>query len=69
MVRKPFTQKQCLSIAGAQEVMMGGEESSTRFKAKILKIVKDLTNRGKHKEASELFNKYFGDDNGKNRFT
>jgi hypothetical protein len=49
--------------------MMGGEESSTRFKAKILKIVKDLTNRGKHKEASELFNKYFGDDNGKNRFT
>ena len=48
---------------------MDGEESSTRFKAKILKIVKDLTNRGKHKVASELFNNYLGDDNGKNRFT
>jgi hypothetical protein len=48
---------------------MDGAESSTRFKAKILKIVKDLTNHGKHLEASKLFNKYFGDDNGKNRFT
>lgn len=46
---------------------MGGEGSSTRFKVKILKIIKDLTNQGKHKEASELFKKYFGDNNGKNR--
>ena len=45
---------------------MGGEEFSTNFKRKILKIVKDLTNHGKHKEASELFNKYFGGTNGKN---
>jgi len=45
---------------------MGGEESSTRFKAKILKIVKDLTNHGKHLEANQLYQKYFGGTNGKN---
>ena len=51
---------------------MAGEESSTEcsaeFKMKILKRVKELTNCGKHKEASELFNIYFphiGGQNGK----
>ncbi len=48
---------------------MGGEESSTEFKKKILDEVKKLTNHGKHKEASELFNIYFpntiGGNNGK----
>ena len=46
---------------------MYGEGSSTKFKAKILRVVKDLTEQGKYKEASELFNKYFGETNGKNR--
>ena len=49
---------------------MAGEEFSTEFKAKILEQVKKLTNHGKHKEASELFNIYFpnfGGQNGKNR--
>ncbi len=48
---------------------MDGEESSTRFKAKMLKVIKDLTNNGRHKEASELFEIYFpnlGGQNGKN---
>jgi hypothetical protein len=48
--------------------MMGGEESSTEFKKKILEEVRKLTNHGKHKEASELFNIYFpniGGSNGK----
>jgi len=48
---------------------MGGEESSIEFKRKILEEVKKLTNYGKHKEASELFNIYFpniGGNNGKN---
>jgi hypothetical protein len=48
---------------------MDGEESSINFKRKILQKVKDLTNHGKHLEASKLFDKYFGDNNGKNRFT
>jgi hypothetical protein len=45
---------------------MGGEEFSINFKRKILKKIKDLTNHGKHLEASKLFNQYFGDNNGKN---
>jgi hypothetical protein len=44
---------------------MAGEESSINFKAKMLKVIKELTNNGKHKEANELFNKYFGGPNGK----
>jgi hypothetical protein len=69
MVRKPFTPKQFSNIVGAQEEMMGGEGSSTEFKKKILEEVKKLTNQGKHKEASELFDIYFpniGGNNGKN---
>ena len=48
---------------------MDGAESSIRFKAKMLKVIKDLTNNGRHKEASELFEIYFpnlGGQNGKN---
>ena len=48
---------------------MDGEESLTEFKKKILDEVRKLTNHGKHKEASELFNIYFpniGGNNGKN---
>jgi hypothetical protein len=49
--------------------MMDGAESSINFKRKILQKIKDLTNHGKHLEASKLFDKYFGDYNGKNRPT
>jgi hypothetical protein len=66
MVRRPFIPKQFSSIVGAQEETMGGEESSIDFKRKILKIIKDLTNHGKHKEANDLYQKYFGGNNGKN---
>jgi len=66
MVRRPFTQKQFSSTVGVQEEMMGGEESSTNFKMKILKIIKYLTNHGKHREANDLYTKYFGGPNGKN---
>jgi hypothetical protein len=48
---------------------MDGEGSSPEFKKKILEEVKKLTNHGKHKEASELFNIYFpniGGTNGNN---
>jgi hypothetical protein len=48
---------------------MDGVEFSTEFKRKILEEVKKLTNQGKHKEASELFDIYFpniGGNNGKN---
>ena len=38
---------------------MDGEGSSINFKRKILQKVKNLTNHGKHKEASELFKIYF----------
>ena len=48
---------------------MDGAESSTRFKAKMLKVIRKLTNHGKHVEANELYQRYFGDNNGKNRFT
>ncbi len=44
---------------------MAGEGSSTNFKAKMLKVIRELTNNGKHKEANDLFNKYFGGQNGK----
>lgn len=43
---------------------MGGEGSSTNFKSKILQKVKELTDQGKHKEASELFKIYFPDIGG-----
>jgi hypothetical protein len=64
MVRRPFTLKQFSSTAGVQEVMMGGEGSSTEFKKRILEEVKKLTDHGKHKEASELFKIYFPDIGG-----
>jgi hypothetical protein len=48
---------------------MDGEESSTRFKAKMLKVIRELTNNGRHLEANELYQRYFGDNNGKNRST
>ena len=69
MVRKPFIPKQFLNTVGVQEVRMDGEGSSPEFKKKILEEVKKLTNHGKHKEASELFNIYFpniGGTNGNN---
>jgi hypothetical protein len=44
---------------------MDGEESSINFKRKILKVIKNLTNTGKHKEANDLYQKYFGVPNGK----
>ena len=69
MVRKPFTQKQFSNTAGVQEATMDGAESSTRFKAKMLKVIRELTNNGKHIEANELYQRYFGDYNGKNRST
>jgi hypothetical protein len=69
MVRRPFTPKQFYTIVGVQEVRMDGEGFSPEFKKKILEEVKKLTNHGKHKEASELFNTYFpnvGGTNGNN---
>jgi len=48
---------------------MDGEESSINFKRKILKVIKELTNNGRHVEANELYQRYFGDNNGKNRST
>jgi hypothetical protein len=65
MVRRPFTPKQFSSTVGVQGEMMGGEESSINFKRKILKVIKDLTNTGKHREANDLYQKYFGGPNGK----
>ena len=44
---------------------MAGEESSTNFKRKMLKVIKDLTNHGNHVEANQLYQKYFGGPNGK----
>ena len=46
---------------------MDGAEYSTSFKRKILQRIKDLTNHGKHVEANELYQRYFGDNNGKSR--
>ena len=48
---------------------MDGAESSINFKRKMLKVIRDLTNNGKHVEANELYQRYFGDNNGKNRLT
>jgi hypothetical protein len=48
---------------------MENENSSTNFKRKMLKVIRDLTNNGKHVEANELYQRYFGDNNGKNRST
>jgi hypothetical protein len=69
MVRRLFTPKQCSSTAGVQEETMDGAESSINFKRKMLKVIRDLTNNGKHVEANELYQRYFGDNNGKNRST
>ena len=44
---------------------MDGEGSSTNFKRKILKVIKDLTDNGKQREANELYQRYFGGTNGK----
>jgi len=44
---------------------MAGEEFSTSFKRKILQRIKDLTNHGKHVEANQLYQKYFGGNNDK----
>jgi hypothetical protein len=44
---------------------MDGEGSSTNFKRKILKVIKDLTDNGRQKEANELYQRYFGGTNGK----
>ena len=44
---------------------MAGEESSINFKRKMLKVIKDLTNHGKHVEANQLYQKYFGGPHGK----
>jgi hypothetical protein len=44
---------------------MDGAESSINFKRKILQRIRELTNHGKHKEANELYLKYFGDNHGK----
>ena len=66
MVRKPFTPKQFSSTVGVQEATMAGEEFSINFKRKILQRIKDLTNHGKHVEANQLYQKYFGGNNGKN---
>ena len=46
---------------------MDGEEFSINFKRKILQRIKDLTNHGRHLEANELYQRYFGENNGKNR--
>jgi len=46
---------------------MDGAESSINFKRKILKVIKDLTDNGKQIEANELYQRYFGDNHGKNR--
>jgi hypothetical protein len=40
---------------------MDGAESSIEIKRKAIEEVKRLTNHGKHKEASELFQIYFPD--------
>jgi hypothetical protein len=45
---------------------MDGEESSINFKRKMLKVIMDLTSNGRHKEANDLYQKYFGGQNGKN---
>ena len=46
---------------------MDGVGFSTDFKKKIIETVRELTNKGRHVEANELYQKYFGEDNGTNR--
>jgi hypothetical protein len=46
---------------------MAGVGFSTEFGKKILQTVKDLNSKGRQQEANELYQQYFGDDNGKNR--
>lgn len=46
---------------------MDGEGSSTNFKLKMLKVIKELSEKGRNIEANELYQKYFGEDNGTNR--
>ena len=45
---------------------MDGEEFSINFKRKILQRIKDLINNGRQVEANQLYQKYFGGNNGKN---
>ena len=45
---------------------MDGAESLIEIKRKVIEEVKRLTNHGRHKEASELFNIYFPNIGGKN---
>ena len=44
---------------------MGGEGSSTNFKRKMLKVIKELSEKGRNEEANELYKKYFGGTDGK----
>ncbi len=66
-VKKHFLE--IISTYNKYQEMMDGAESSINFKRKMLKVIKDLTNHGKHLEANELYQRYFGDNNGKNRST
>jgi len=65
MVRRLSTPKQFSSTVGAPEGMMAGEESSTNFRRKMLKVIQEMNERGKHLEAQQLYQKYFGGSNGK----
>ncbi len=44
---------------------MAGEESSTNFRRKMLKVIQEMNEKGKHLEAQQLYQKYFGGPNGK----
>ncbi len=44
---------------------MAGEESSTNFKRKMLRVIQEMNEKGKHLEAQQLYTKYFGGQNGK----
>ena len=46
---------------------MDGVGFSTNFNRKMLKVIKDLTDSGRHIEANQLYQRYFGEDNGKSR--
>lgn len=46
---------------------MAGVGFSTEFGKKIIQTVKDLNDKGRHQEAEELYQQYFGDNNGTNR--
>ena len=47
--------------------MMENENSSSNFKRKMLRAIQDLNQQGKQQEAKQLYQKYFGESNGKNR--